>query len=311
LLDERLQAAQTREIGAMTDADAGPVAWQSSSNHNRMMTLARDGAQAASSTVELAYFGSSAFRITTPKGLTLMIDPWRNHPRRRWDWYLRDFPLTAVDVGLSTHAHFDHDALNRLDAHVLIDRLIGTWSFLDATVTGIPDKHATESGFGTYDFKKLHRELHGNDITPPDNPRSWDNCLIVVETGNLRILHWGDNRHDPPDHVWAALDRIDIALLPVDGSQHVMSFEMTASIIARLKPKIVVPHHYYIWDLIQPQSTLLPADGWVAAQPRYRRLTAPTQGYTAEILAPTQTSVDFFGDNVAFDKRAWRTPPSP
>ncbi|MEZ5817166.1 MAG: MBL fold metallo-hydrolase [Hyphomicrobiaceae bacterium] len=286
--------------------DAGPVAWRSVANHNRMMELARDGAPAVSDEIELAYFGSSAFRITSPKGLTIMIDPWRNHPLRHWDWYLRDMPLTEVDIGVSTHAHFDHDAVNRLDAHVLLDRLIGTYSFLDVTITGIPDKHATQSGFGTYDFKKVHREIHGVDIEPPGNPRSWDNCLIVVETGGLRILHWGDNRHDAPDHVWDAIGRIDIALLPVDGSQHVMSYAMTASIIERLKPKVVVPHHYYIWDLTTRGSTLLPADAWVDAQPHARRLECPAARYSQERLASLPTTVDFFGDHVAFDKLAWR-----
>lgn len=286
--------------------DAGPVAWRSTANHNRMMDLARDSSPATTADVELAFFGSSAFRITSPKGLTVMIDPWRNHPMRTWDWYLRDMPMTPVDIGVSTHAHFDHDALNRLDAHVLLDRLMGTWSFLDVTITGIPDKHATASGFGTYDFKKVHRELNGVDIEPPNNPRSWDNCLIVVETGGLRILHWGDNRHDAPDHVWEALGRIDIALLPVDGSQHTMSHEMTASIIERLRPKVVVPHHYYIWDLTQRASTLLPADAWVDAQPNHRRLDGPSTRYTKAALEGQATRVDFFGDHVAFDKLAWR-----
>ncbi len=288
--------------------DAGPVAWRSAANHNRMMELGRNAAPAATASVELAYFGSSAFRVTSPKGLTVMVDPWRNHPLRTWDWYLRDMPMTQVDVGVSSHAHFDHDALNRLDAHVLLDRLIGTYSFLDVTITGIPDKHATASGFGTYDFKMVHRELNGIDVESPNNPRSWDNCLIVVETGGLRILHWGDNRHDPPEHVWDALGRIDIALLPVDGSQHVMSHAMTASIIARLKPRVVVPHHYYIWDLTQRASTLLPADGWVEAQPRHRRVDGATTRYTAADLGGAEPGpmVDFFGDHVAFDKLAWR-----
>jgi L-ascorbate metabolism protein UlaG (beta-lactamase superfamily) len=286
--------------------NAGPVAWRSAANHNRMIDLVREGPQQSAGHVELAYFGSSAFRITSPSGLTVMIDPWRNHPLRHWDWYLRDMPMTPVDIGISTHAHFDHDALNCLDAHVLLDRLIGTYNFLDVTITGIPDKHATQSGFGTYDFKMVHRELNGVEIEPPNNPRSWDNCLIVVETGGLRILHWGDNRHDAPDHVWEALGEIDIALLPVDGSQHVMSFEMTASIIDRLKPKVVVPHHYYIWDLTTRGSTLMPADGWVAAQPHRRHVEGPISSYRPDDLTAMATTVDFFGDHVAFDKLAWR-----
>jgi L-ascorbate metabolism protein UlaG (beta-lactamase superfamily) len=286
--------------------EAGSVAWRSSANHNRMMELAQDRMPPATDEIELAYFGSSAFRITSPKGLTIMIDPWRNHPLRHWDWYLADMPLTPVDIGVSTHAHFDHDALNRLDAHVLLDRLIGTYQFLDVTITGTPDKHATASGFGIYDFKRVHKELYGVDIEPPGNPRSWDNCLIVVETGGLRILHWGDNRHDPPEGVWKALGQIDIALLPIDGSQHVMSFEMTASIVARLMPKVVVPHHYYIWDLTQRASTLLPLDNWITAQSRTHRLDGAVTRYRAADLAEQETRVDFFGDHVAFDKLIWR-----
>jgi len=290
----------------LPNPEVGPVAWRSTSNHNRMMDLLGDTRPAASDEVELAYFGSSAFRITSPKGLTVMVDPWRNHPMRTWDWYLADMPMTAVDIGVSTHAHFDHDALNRLDAHVLLDRLIGTYSFLDVTITGVPDKHAVSDGFGHYDRNRVHRELNGVVIDPPDNPRSWDNCLIVIETGGLRILHWGDNRHDPPDHVWSRLGRIDIALLPVDGSEHVMSYAMTDAIIARLQPKVVVPHHYYIWDLTQRASTLLTADAWVEARPRSRRLSGPVARYTAAGLADAEAMVDHFGEHVAFDKLAWR-----
>jgi hypothetical protein len=44
----------------------------------------------------------------------------------------------------------------------------------------------------------------------------------VVETGGLRILDWGDNRHNPPDFVWDMLGDIDIVLLPIDTSRHVM-----------------------------------------------------------------------------------------
>ena len=133
--------------------------------------------------VEIAYFGSSAFRITTPLGLTLMVDPWRNYPTASWDWYFRDFPRVKVDVGVSSHAHFDHDALHRLDAHVLLDRLIGRYEFADLRITGIAEKHETDSRRATYDFKMLIKAFQGIDIEPPDNPRSWDHCLLLVETG--------------------------------------------------------------------------------------------------------------------------------
>ena len=67
---------------------------------------------AALGTVQIAYFGSSAFRVTSPEGISVMIDPWRNHPSRKWDWYFADMPETAVDIGVSTHAHLDRTRSN-------------------------------------------------------------------------------------------------------------------------------------------------------------------------------------------------------
>jgi L-ascorbate metabolism protein UlaG (beta-lactamase superfamily) len=295
----------------MANLNVGLPTWRRATNHNRMIALqARAGAMdpAAVGPVEIAYYGSSAFRITSPEGISVMVDPWRNHPGRKWDWYFHDMPETPIDIGVSTHAHFDHDALDRLDAHVLLDRPIGEYRFGDIGVSGIADKHATDSSEAVYDFRDIHLRHNGVDIRPPDNPRSWDNTLVVVETGGLRILHWGDNRHDAPDAVWARLGRIDIALLPADGSRHVMGFAMTQSIIDRLSPSVVIPHHYIIVDVTQRQSTLLPPDAWLATQPRVRKLAAPEVSYSAAAL-PSLTEVHCFGEHVAFDVDAWRSQP--
>lgn len=289
----------------MTDINSGLTAWQQTSNHNRMIALQEDNSPPPDNSVEVAYFGSSAFRIKSPLGITVMVDPWRNHPSRTWDWYFHDFPVTEVDIGVCTHAHFDHDALHRLDAHVLLDRLIGTYTFKDVTITGIAEKHAIDSSCCVYDFKKIHKHVHGVDIEPPDNPRSWDHCLIVVETGAIRILHWGDNRPDPPDSVWAALGRIDIVLVPVDNSQHVMGHRAVDAIIERLRPRVIVPHHYYIWDMVQRQSTLQSPDVWVDKRDKTVRLDGPTIEYRAEEIAKLDGVVHYFGDYVAFDKQRW------
>ena len=297
----------------MSDRDSklgnGMQAWRQMSNHNAMIefqdTKAASADPASAGAVEIAFFGSSAFRITTPLGLTLMIDPWRNFPTQKWDWYFRDFPNVAVDIGVSSHAHFDHDALTQLDAHVLLDRLIGTYEFGDLKITGIADKHETDSSQATWDFKRVIMEMDGIDITPPNNPRSWDHCLLLIETGGLRILHWGDNRHNPPTRVWNRLGHIDILLMPIDQSRHVMGYDMAESAIDQLKPHIVIPHHYYIFDVIQRQSTLMPADEWVMGR-AHQRLTSAAKVYTRAQLEGLDRMVHYFGEHVAFDAKAWR-----
>ncbi len=59
----------------MTDIDTGLNVWQMTSNHNRMIELQADNSPPRDGPVELAYYGSSAFKITSPRGVSVMIDP--------------------------------------------------------------------------------------------------------------------------------------------------------------------------------------------------------------------------------------------
>jgi L-ascorbate metabolism protein UlaG (beta-lactamase superfamily) len=285
----------------------GLWAWKQHENNNHMIAL-QEGAPAVSAeaAIELAYFGGSAFRITAPSGLTMMIDPWRNPPWGNWDWYLYDFPGERVDVVLSTHAHFDHDGVHALSADVILDRLIGTYSFADVRITGIADKHVSDSSHTAHDWADKTRRLTRMRTDPPDNWRSFDNSLLLIEVAGLRILHWGDNRPNPPEEVWRRLGAIDIALMPIDGSQHVLSTEQVARITARLQAKVVVPHHYYVWDITTRGSTLLPPDAWVKAQPAHRWTDAGTVRLQREDVLQQSGLVLCFGENVAFDKAAMR-----
>jgi len=250
---------------------------------------------------ELTYFGSSAFRITAPSGLTIMIDPWRNHPAGTLNWYYREFCEAAVDIGVSTHAHFDHDALHRLDSNMLIDRLVGRFELADVRIIGVADKHVHVSQHSLYDWARLTEERTGLKLSPPNNPRSFDNSIVLVETAGLRILHWGDNRPDPPLSVWEALGDIDVALLPVDQSQHILSYSQADSIAERLGARIIVPHHYFVWNLTQRCSTLLPVEEWVNRHERVTRTQSASYKLVRERVKAMSPTILFFGEHVALD----------
>ena len=284
--------------------DAGLWAWRQKENHNKLIDLqnADPSVSAKDNGVELSYYGGSAFKITSPGGLSVMIDPWRNPPWGGWDWYLYEFPETVVDIGMSTHAHFDHDALHCLSANMLLDRLVGRFEFADMVITGIADKHVSDTRHSTHDWAALSRKMLGIEPAPPNNPRCFDNSLIIIETGGLRILHWGDNRPDPPEEVWAQLTDIDVALLPVDASRHVLSYEMADTIMQRLGAKLAVPHHYFIWDVTTRGSTLLPADDWVATHTDAILLDAGATTLRADQVKSMQGRVMHFGDHVGFEK---------
>jgi L-ascorbate metabolism protein UlaG (beta-lactamase superfamily) len=286
-----------------TRINDGLWAWKQAENNNRMIAL-QEGApvEGRREGIELAYFGGSAFRITSPSGLTIMIDPWRNPPWGNWDWYLYDFPYTKVDIGVSTHAHFDHDGLHALSANMLLDRPVGTFSFADVKISGFADKHVSDSSHNVYDWAGMTRKLTRMVTDPPDNWRSFDNSLVLVEVAGLKILHWGDNRPNPPQRVWDAIGHVDIALLPIDSSQHVLSYAQIEAVIDRLQARIVVPHHYHIWDVTTRGSTLLPADEWVKTRPDAQRLGEGSVALLPRDVKARSGSVLYFGEHVAFAK---------
>ncbi len=76
--------------------------------------------------VKIEFYGHNAFRITSPTGVSVLTDPWRNDSTGHYPrWFLNEFPAIQVDIVLSTHAHFDHDAVERPNGLVILERLIG------------------------------------------------------------------------------------------------------------------------------------------------------------------------------------------
>jgi L-ascorbate metabolism protein UlaG (beta-lactamase superfamily) len=282
--------------------DEGSWGWKQRSNNNRLIAFQEGPATARQEGVELSYFGGSCFRITTPAGLSVLIDPWRNPPWGNWDWYLYDFPGVSVDLCVSTHAHFDHDGVHAVDASMVVERPVGSIALADAVITGIADKHVSESSHNAWDWAEMTRRLTPMETRPPDNWRSFDNSLVLVEAGGLRILHWGDNRPDPPDAVWDRIDAVDIALLPIDGSQHVLSYAQADEVARRLQAKLIVPHHYGIWDVTTRGSTLLPPDEWVNGRPNSRWVGGGSLRLTADEVDRHRGDALCFGEHVAFEK---------
>ena len=167
-------------------------------------------------------------------------------------------------------------------------------------ITGIADKHVSDSSHNAYDWAELTRRLTDMQTRPPGNWRSFDNCVVVVEVAGLRILHWGDNRPDPPQSVWKGIGDIDIALLPADGSYHVLSALQLQQITERVKAKVIVPHHYAIWNVTTRASTLLPPDAWVKQQKNARWLDSGSVKLDRAYVKAQAGTVICFGEHVAF-----------
>ena len=210
--------------GMTAEAVAQSVAYLQQSNNDRVIALQRAGGiEPDDGVVTVSFYGGMAFKITSPRGVEIMIDPWRNDPSGIWGfWFVSEFPMTPVDIGLSTHAHCDHDGIHRLDATMLLDRMAGTFELGDVKITGIAEKHMCEPQ-GKYSYRRIITQVINEDPCFPGETTQWNNSMFVIETGGLRFLHWGDNRQNPPDEVWDMIGDIDIAFLAVSDEGHILS----------------------------------------------------------------------------------------
>jgi len=282
--------------GGSKQAIAQSTDWTQPGNNNHILEL-QGKSDFPAGEVTIDYYGHCAFKITSPGGASILLDPWRDDPSGAWGlWFKNKFPETLVDITMSTHTHFDHDAIDRPQSTMVLDRMAGNFEFADLKITGFADKHACVAP-GWYPWTDALKEF-GVDACPPNNPGHMDMVTYVIETGGIRTLIWGDNRHNPPEEFWAAIGKIDVLTLPVDGSQHILSYDQGNAIVERLKPKIVIPTHYLGEATTYTLSTLQPADEWVKAQKSFKMLDGPSVKLAAGDVAGMDREFMYFGSNV-------------
>jgi L-ascorbate metabolism protein UlaG (beta-lactamase superfamily) len=295
----RFLGASLLSIGTFIDvANGGPTAWTQIKNNNHLIEAqsAGGGDPMAEGSVTIDFYGHAAFKITSPAGMTLLFDPWRNDPSGAWGlWFPEEFPEIEVDAILSTHAHFDHDATERPNGQMILDRMTGSYQFSDVKITGHADKHQCEAP-GWYKWTDAMPEF-GQPQCPPDNYHHLDNNIYLLETGGMRIVIWGDNRQDPNGHVWQALTDIDILVLPVDSSRHILSYEQADAIVERIKPHVVIPEHYLTKGASITLTTLGSAEEWTKKQASHTMLDSATLVLNPADVREMDRHVLYFGDN--------------
>src|SRR5262249_52687304 len=128
---------------------------------------------------QLTWYGQSAFKIVTPNGKVLLVDPWLSNPVLK-DAKAEIAALKHVDLILITHGHSDHvgDAVNigkKTGA-----KLVATFDLADAMVKhlGYPAEQAQADTVGHFggELTLLDGELkvsfvrahHGSGIAADD-----------------------------------------------------------------------------------------------------------------------------------------------
>src|SRR5215471_10658837 len=164
-----------------------PTASSTTWNDNSLIAVQKQGGDPARpGDIRIEFYGHDAFKITSPAGLTVLTDPWRNDSTGLYPkWFLNEFPAIRVDIVLSTHAHFDHDAVERPNGLVVLERLVGQFRLGDVEIVGLADKHKCESApQHQSDDTSMDSQ---SETCPPNNVIGFDNAIQIIETGGMRI----------------------------------------------------------------------------------------------------------------------------
>jgi L-ascorbate metabolism protein UlaG (beta-lactamase superfamily) len=263
-------------------------------NDNSLITVQKKGGNPTDSgDVKIEFYGHDAFKVTSPAGLTVLTDPWRNDATGHYPkWFLSEFPAIRVDIVLSTHAHFDHDAVERPKGLMVLERLVGRFKLGDIELTGLADKHKCEP-------PPVDEPNSASETCPPNNVIAFDNAIEIIKTGGMQIALWGDNRATPDPFLDHSLKNVDVLILPVES---ILTRAEVDAIVGKYNPKAVIPAHYHVTGLTTRVSGLESADGWVnyeekVHQVEVRRLDRADLTLNAAELKGAHHRVYYFGSH--------------
>lgn len=76
------------------------------------------------------------------------------------------------------------------------------------------------------------------------------NSIFIFEAGGLCIGHLGHLHQIPSDEQYAAIGRLDVVMVPVDGG-YTMRQEDMAGVVRRLRSSVVIPMHWFSEQSLQ------------------------------------------------------------
>jgi L-ascorbate metabolism protein UlaG (beta-lactamase superfamily) len=208
---------------------------------------------------KLTWLGHSAFRITTPSGSVILIDPWvLSNPMTP----APDKKFDRIDVMLVTHGHFDHIA----DAVVLgkqfkpqVVGIFETCGWLESK--GVPNTNPMNKG-GTQKVGEIEitmvNAVHSCGIQDGDQViYGGEACGYIVRLpGGLTIYHAGDTAVFGDMKMIGELYAPHLALLPI-GDRFTMGPREAALAVRLLNVRHVVPMHYGTFPALTGRPEML------------------------------------------------------
>ena len=210
--------------------------------------------------IQLQWFAQSAFKLTTPGGKVVMIDPWlTGNPKTPPEWKDLD-KLGKVDAILVTHAHGDHlgDSIalsTKNESPVLgpawMDQFLTTLGFLPAKLAPRFGKGGTIEPVPGLKVTAVHAE-HSSEMILKDPATGKDTSypagepvgFILQFDNGFTIYHMGDTALFGDMKFYGEKYKPNLLLIPIGG--HFVMNPADAAFATKewIKPKMVLPMHY-------------------------------------------------------------------
>jgi len=184
--------------------------------------VAEAGARAdAAGTVTIRWFGQACFLASWATGGRVVFDPC--------DQSFLDYRLPAdlrADIVCVSHEHADHNNVKAVHGSPVVLR----------GHAGV--RSAQRAGVSVRSVDAWHDEVRGAERGA--------NTIYLVEKEGLRLCHLGDLGQVPTDAQVSQIGEVDVLFLPV-GGHFTLDPSRLDDVVARLKPKVIIPMHYRTW----------------------------------------------------------------
>ena len=243
---------------------------------------------------ELLWLGQASFRIKSPGGKVIVIDPWLTNGPKTPAAYKDLAALGKVDLLLVTHAHVDHlgdaPAIAKLNNTVLygpadmITPLV-TLGVLPANLTHRFNKSGSVTplpGIKVTAVKAEHSSLlvwnnpatGKNEAHPAGEAMGY---IIQLENG-FKIWHMGDTGLFADMQFISEHYKPDLVLIPIGGNFTMDPEDAAFAARTWINPKNIIPIHYNSNPIAK--GTL--AEFQAAMQGSAIKVTPMTEGQTVE-----------------------------
>jgi L-ascorbate metabolism protein UlaG (beta-lactamase superfamily) len=219
------------------------------------------GKSSAQPVTEVLWLGQAGFRIKSPGGKTILIDPWITGGPKTPAIYKNDLnAIGPIDLLLVTHAHVDHIGDAPALAKMNNTKLYGPADMVTPLITlGV-----LPADLG-YRFNKTGRvtPLPGIKVTAVKAEHSsllvWKNpatdkmeshaageamgYIIELENG-FKIWHMGDTGLFGDMKFIGEHYKPDLVMIPIGGNFTMAPDDAAYALRTWVKPKMVIPMHY-------------------------------------------------------------------